>query len=195
MIKNVIFDIGKVLVDYQWKPYLNTFDFDETTYTRIEKAVFLNPDWILGDMGILSTEEWIWRLIASDPELEPQIRQVFTGIGAVITRYPYTDAWIRHFRAQGYRIYYLSNFPDEVYRQAYEELRFLDEFDGGIFSWKVKCVKPDPQIYQMLFERYHLKPEECIYYDDTAVNIEAAKKLGMDAVLFQQDIALQMLQK
>ena len=195
MIKNIIFDVGKVLVSYQWQPYLNTFGFDADTYSRVEKAIFLNPDWILGDMGTVTPEEWLNLMITKDPELEETIRKVFEGFGAVIEKYPYTDKWIQFFKNQGYHLYYLSNFPEDLHDKAYEQLKFLDDFDGGIFSWKVKCIKPDEKIYKLLLEQYHLKPEECLFYDDTAVNIEAAKKLGINTVLFRQDIALQMLEK
>ena len=57
--------------------------------------------------------------------------------------------------------------------------------DGGVMSYEVKCLKPDPAIYQSLFEKYHLKPEECVFIDDNAANIDAAKKLGMKTILFQ----------
>lgn len=195
MLKNIIFDVGKVLVSYQWQPYLNTFGFDTDTYSRVEKAIFLNPDWILGDMGTVTPEEWLNLMITKDPELEETIRKVFEGFGAVIKKYPYTDKWIQFFKNQGYHLYYLSNFPEDLHDKAYEQLKFLDDFDGGIFSWKVKCIKPDEKIYKLLLEQYHLKPEECLFYDDTVVNIEAAKKLGINTVLFRQDIALQMLEK
>lgn len=195
MIRNIIFDVGKVLVNYQWRPYMDTFGFTEDVYQRVEQAVFLNPDWILGDMGAVTPDEWLNLMISKEPALEKEIRAVYDGFGAVIEKFPYTDAWVGNFREKGYHLYYLSNFPEELHRKSYDTLRFLDDFDGGIFSWKVKCIKPEEKIYRLLLEQYHLKPEECLFYDDTAVNIEAAKKLGINAILFHQDIALQMLEK
>ena len=116
-----------------------------------------------GDRGIVSTQEWLQLFIENEPSCEAQIREVFAGFGGTIRPLSYTEAWIRYFRDQGYKIYYLSNFSYELHRQAYEKLKFLDTFDGGIFSWKEKCIKPDEQIYRLLLKRYSIDPAAVSY--------------------------------
>jgi putative hydrolase of the HAD superfamily len=57
--------------------------------------------------------------------------------------------------------------------------------DGGIRSWKDKLIKPDPEIYKLCLTRFGLKPEESVFVDDTAVNVEAANELGIHGIVFQ----------
>ncbi|MGF0032884.1 HAD family hydrolase [Bariatricus sp. SGI.154] len=194
-MKTVIFDLGKVLVDYDWETYLRTFHYEEDIYQRVADAVFRNEDWVQGDIGNVTTEEWLNLFIENAPECEAQIREVFQGFGGTIVPLDYTEAWIRYFRENGYRIYYLSNFSCELYRQSKETLSFIDDFDGGIFSWKEKCIKPDEEIYHRLLNRYSIIPEEALFYDDRPENVEAARKLGINGIVFHKDIPLQMMEK
>lgn len=84
---------------------------------------------------------------------------------------------------EGYRTYYLSNYSRRVETEAAHALSFLKELDGGILSYKVHQIKPDPKIYQMLMERYGLKAEESVFLDDSPANIETARALGMQGIL------------
>lgn len=194
-MNTVIFDVGKVLVDYDWKTYLDGFGYDEETWNKIADAIFRNEDWVEGDRGVVATQEWLRLFIENEPSLEAQIREVFAGFGGTIRPFPYTEAWIRYFRDQGYKIYYLSNFSYELHRQAYEKLKFLDEFDGGIFSWKEKCIKPDEKIYRILLKRYSINPAKAVFYDDRPENVETAQRLGINGIIFHKDIPLQMMEK
>ena len=61
---------------------------------------------------------------------------------------------------------------------------FLSLTDGGVFSFDVHIAKPDPGIYQALFDRYHLDPGRCLFIDDTQKNVDQARKMGMSSFLF-----------
>ena len=78
-MNTVIFDVGNVLVGYDWQSYLRTFQYSEEIYERVADAVFRNEDWLEGDIGRVSTEEWLKLFIENAPEVEPQIREVFEG--------------------------------------------------------------------------------------------------------------------
>lgn len=194
-MKTVIFDLGKVLVDYDWETYLRMFHYEEDIYQKVADAVFRNKDWVQGDIGKVTTGEWLNLFIENAPECEMQIRKVFQGFGATIVSLDYTEAWIRYFRENGYRIYYLSNFSHELYRQSKETLSFIDDFDGGIFSWKEHCIKPEEEIYRRLLNRYSIVPEEALFFDDRPENVEAARRLGINGIVFHKDIPLQMMKK
>ena len=192
----VIFDLGKVLVDFDWKAYLKRFAYDIETYHHVADAIFNNEDWIEGDRGtVINTQEWLNLFIENDPLYEKQIREVYKNLGDTISIMPYTNEWIQYFRKRQFRIYYLSNYSCELYRQTQKQLQFLKEFDGGIFSWKEKCIKPDKRIYQCLLDRYQITPEKALFFDDRQENIEAAKQMGIQGVLFKKDIPLQMMGK
>ena len=185
MIRTVIFDIGKVLLDFNWRAYLSSFHFDEETYGRIARAVFENPDWVEFDRGILSTEQVIDRFVLSDPKLEKEIRLVCSSLWRTVTRLDYAVPWVRRLKEQGYRVLYLSNYSDYYFRTTQFALDFLPEMDGGIFSYRVHMVKPDHEIYRKIISDYDLVPEETVFLDDTAVNIKAAKECGLCGIVFQ----------
>ena len=72
-----------------------------------------------------------------------------------------------------------------TYEKATEELSFEKETTGAIFSYQVKCIKPEAEIYKLLLDRYHLVPQECVFIDDRPENIETAEKLGITGIQFQ----------
>lgn len=194
-MKTVIFDVGNVLVDYDWASYLRTFRYDEEIFQRVANAVFRNEDWEKGDIGLISTEEWLDLFIENAPDLKREIREVFAGFEGTIVPLDYTKKWIEYFRGQGCKLYYLSNYSCELYQRTKDKLAFLESFDGGIFSYEVKCMKPDEKIYRILLERYSIEPKEAVFYDDRPENVEAANRLGMKGVVFHKDIPLQMIGK
>jgi len=91
---------------------------------------------------------------------------------------------LRELKQQGTPVYALTNWSTEKFPLAQAKFPFLREFDGMVVSGIEKCVKPDPQIYNILLNRYHLKAQDCIFTDDNPANIEGAKALGFDTVLF-----------
>ncbi len=194
-IDTVIFDIGNVLIDFAWEDYLKTFPFDPRTREAVADAMFRSPDWDAGDSGLVSTEEWLALFLENAPEYEQEIRQVFGGFGASIVPYEFTCLWIQVMKERGMRLYFLSNYSEEMYRQSKEQLSFLEAFDGGIFSWKERCMKPDPRIYRTLLERYDIAPERAVFFDDRPDNVEAARREGIRGIVFTQDIPLQFLAK
>ena len=94
MIKNIVFDIGKVLVRFDWEDYLASFQFPEEETTAIAKAMFLSSNWNLVDEGRLSYEEIEQIFVDSCPAYADNIRLVLAHFGDCITRFPYTRHWI-----------------------------------------------------------------------------------------------------
>lgn len=190
MIDTVIFDLGNVLAEYDWERYLGEFKFDQKTYDAVAGAMFLNEDWVKADAGEISAADWEKSFIENAPEYEAEIRQVYAAIGGCIRRFDYTDDWIKTLRRKGMKIYYLSNYSEGLYEASKEQLSFIDTFDGGIFSYQEKCIKPDPDIYIRLLKRYQIKPEEAVFYDDRPENIKTAENLGIHGVVFTRDLVM-----
>ena len=86
-------------------------------------------------------------------------------------------------RKKGYRLYYLSNFPIDIFEEVKTGYYFFKYFDGGIISSEVKFSKPDPEIYKILVKKYSLTPEECLFIDDVEKNVMTAKTLGMKGLV------------
>lgn len=185
MIKNIVFDVGKVLVDFNWQQVFEDLGFQGEIYQKVEKATVLSEAWGEFDRGELTDEEVLQSFLAQAPDCEAEIRTFWEHVPDTIKRYEYAESWIQDLKEKGYKVYLLSNYPDRTYRLTRKELSFVDLVDGGIFSYQIKCIKPDPAMYQALFEKYSLVPEECVFLDDNGDNVAAAKKLEMKAIRFQ----------
>lgn len=190
-MKNVVFDLGNVLVAYDWKKYLNSFSFDEKTYQAIAEAVFLNDTWVEGDKG-MPEEKWHQSFLSNAPGYEEEIEKVYKNLGNCIYRYDYTLKLIRYFKERGYKIFFLSNYSEGLYHKTKEVLSFIEDFDGGVFSFREKCIKPDENIYKILIERYAIKADETLFFDDREENIKAAEKLGLKGVLVHMDLVTEI---
>lgn len=184
MIKNVIFDVGKVLVDFDWKSVFAEMGITGEMADIMADATVRSHEWDEFDRGVMSDADILAGFIAHAPQYEVQIREFFACMGRTIRCYPYTPDWIRGLESAGYRTYILSNFPGELFRQSEQELSFVKDVSGALFSYTVKEVKPEPEIYRILMERYGLKAPECVFIDDRPVNLETARALGMETVLF-----------
>lgn len=184
MIKNVIFDVGKVLVAFDWESVFAELGVMGSAVDIVADATVRSPEWNEFDRGVIPDEELLAAFIARAPQYEDKIHAFYDDLGRTIRQYDYTYGWIRGLMAAGYRTYLLSNFPDRIYRQAEEELSFVRDVSGAVFSYTVKTVKPEPEIYKILLERYRLMPEECVFIDDRPENLKTAHKLGMKTVLF-----------
>jgi putative hydrolase of the HAD superfamily len=181
MIKNIIFDIGNVLMKYDPRGYIYGA-FERNTADRIFDAMFHSGFWIELDRGIMSEEEILDGFIRHCPDLSGQIRRMYDEMGGFCSAYSGTRPWLLRLK-EDYHLYYLSNYSLPMRRRTGEMLdSFLLLLEGGIFSYEVKKIKPDPAIYHMLLDRYSLLPEECVFIDDSADNVRAAASLGMKAL-------------
>ena len=184
MIKNIIFDIGNVLMPFGYRPFFESFGYDEETVERLCKATAQSPDWNELDRGVLSYEEVLRRFIKNDPQLEKIIYKVFADLQGILGVYDYTESWIKQLKEAGYGVYYLSNFFQKADEDCKDLMGFLELMDGGILSYKDKLTKPYRRIYELLLERYGLNPEECVFLDDTGKNIDGARAVGIHGILF-----------
>lgn len=185
MINNVIFDIGNVLTDFRWKEFLRDKGFDEEMVQRIGKASIESPLWSEFDRGVMSNVELMEAFMKSDPEIERELHLAYDDVHGMVTIRDYAVPWVQELKAKGYHVWYLSNFSKKAEEECSDALAFIPYMDGGILSWKDKLIKPDPRIYQLLLDRYRLKAEECVFIDDTPVNIQAAEEQGIHGIVFE----------
>lgn len=184
MIKNIILDVGKVLVEWEPEAAFRELGFDEETSRAVAEATVLSPDWNELDRSALSNEELLAKFIGNAPEYEREIRAMWDNIGLPIYQYDYSRSWIRKMKENGYHVYILSNYSSWTYEHTTEALSFLEDVDGAVFSFQVQQIKPEPEIYRSLFKKYSLKPEECVFLDDRQENIAAAAAQGMAGICF-----------
>lgn len=185
MIKTIIFDIGNVLAGFDWRGHYRSFGYDEAMVERLAQATVKSPAWQEYDRGVLSDEEILDLFIQNDPALEQDIRKVLASFSTLITRYDYAIDWIKKWKAKGYQVLVLSNYSDKGLKESWHSLDFLPYVDGGILSFREKLIKPMPEIYRLLLSRYGLRPEECVFLDDTPENVDAARREGIWGIRFE----------
>lgn len=185
MIKNIIFDIGNVLAAFRWKELLSDLGIRGEVFECVADATVRDEKmWGEFDRSLLSDETIISGCIKKAPQYEKEILSLFANIRDIVSEYPYASTWITNLKQRGYGVYLLSNYGKTAFEATSANMSFLPFVDGRVISYEVKQVKPEPEIYQALLDKYHLVPEECVFLDDRAENIEAAEKLGFHGIVF-----------
>lgn len=184
MIKNIIFDVGMVLVDFSWERLFDQLGFRGEEFEAVADATVRNEMWNEFDRSRMSDEEILSGFIANAPKQEEQIRLLWNRIAESIVCYPDTHTWVQSFKDKGYGCYILSNYPRRTYELTKEELSFEKRMDGALYSFQVQQIKPEPEIFHTFLERFGLLAEECVFLDDNEKNVEAARKLGIHGIRF-----------
>jgi len=187
----VVFDIGNVLV--RWNPR-NLFRKTMKDEARMERllAAALSMDFIALTDIVADFSTAIAERARAFPEFAHELhlfdeRWVET-IGGPIEE---NVALMKRLKAAGRPVYALSNFATVKFAIARKMFDFLGEFDEAVISGHVGAVKPDPRIFEVLFERVGRPPEELLFVDDQLKNIEAAQALGMPAIHFRPGVDLE----
>ena len=182
MIRTIIFDIGNVLADFNWRAYLDIFALPEQEDRIVERTLFLSPLWAEIDRGRLSDEELLAQICKSAPEQEMLIRRVYSGAGMAVSQNAYAPGLLKRLKELGYQIYILSNYGKTFYEERLSNFEFLRYSDGQVISYQEQYIKPEPEIYQILLSRYQICPEEAVFFDDLPKNLETAKTFGINTV-------------
>ncbi len=187
MIKNVIFDIGNVLVDFRWRVLMEELGLPAETQAIFAKTVFGSRWWGELDYGIYEEAEILAHFREDNKEHLDEFDLVWDNRGKLVEPYAYAVAWIEQLKASGLKVYLLSNYPRDVFTLHMECgcFPFLDRVDGRVVSGFVKMVKPNADIYEYLLSEYGLAAGECVFVDDREENVETARALGMKGIVFQ----------
>ena len=175
MIKNIVFDLGNVILKGSPNIVLEQIKIDKKQYESIKNDFF--NDWKSLDLGESTLREQLEKC-KFDFEIDSEIEE------KLLHYYKYRPfnveilELIKELKNKGYKIYILSNNNKEAEKYLLEIPDFK-ALDGWIFSCDYQIMKPDSKIYNILFETYNLKPEECFFIDDSRKNIETGNKLGM----------------
>ncbi len=196
MIKNIIFDLGNVLVKFRWQEFLHEKGFDGEIYDRLVLAAIKSETWKEFDRGIWSDAEVIDSFVRNDPEIEKEIHEAFDNTSGICEMYDYAPKWISTLQSKGYKVYFLSNYSEKVRTECPDATAFTSMMDGGIWSDLVRMIKPGEDIFQKILDTYNLNAEECLFLDDTLPNIETAKRLGFNTIHFtDRDVANEEIRK
>ncbi len=198
MVKNIVFDMGNVLVAYDENRVCRQFmEEGMEEYGRVRTAVFGSQEWVLLDMGVISEEEGLARMkrrLVSDREKELAEQCFAHWHEYCMWTVEGAEEMIRSLKEKGFGIYLCSNASVRL-RACYRTyIPAVDCFDGILFSAEEKLLKPQKEIYERLFEKFGLKPEECFFVDDLQLNIDGAAACGMKGYC-HKDMDLEKLKK
>ena len=182
MVKTIIFDIGGVLIGYDWTSYMmKLFHNDAVIVEKLKENIFKN--WNEVDRGVLSDEELLLLFAKDIPKLKKEIESFWIHLGDALYQYDFTKDWLRDLKSRGYQLLFLSNWSRHVKACALEQFDFLPLLDGGIFSYQVHLLKPEHAIFKKIIEQYHLIPGECVFLDDNPDNCRASRECGIPAIV------------
>ncbi len=189
--KNIIFDVGGVLLSYRWLDLIKETQPDDTEANAFAKRLFNDPLWLEFDIGIRPFDDIIEDYVVKYPEDEKHIRYVLGHLERMPIHRPRVWEKVHELKLAGYRLYILSNYSHRMFSIHTGGLPFHDDMDGRIVSYEVHHLKPYKEIYEDLFGKYGLKPEECLFFDDRQDNVDGGKKCGMDGrVIYSEEVLL-----
>lgn len=190
VIKNIIFDIGNVLLTFEPRKFLLKFTQDKKHINSFISNVIDSEVWLQMDRGSISVEEAKNLFLSKYPEEKKLLTLFFENWLEIFTPIKENIQIMEKLNQNGYKIFALSNFIKESFKYVVKKFSFFALFDGQVISWQEKVIKPEDAIYNILLHRYNLIPQECVYLDDHKNFLEPAQKLGMSTILVSPEIDL-----
>ena len=184
MIKNIIFDIGNVLLDFNPKVYVKS-KISEEKVEEIYKCIFQSDEWPMLDRGTISEKDAKINIINRNIENEKLINLVFENWYDILMPIESSVDVLKKLKQSGYKVYYLSNFHLAAFEYVTKKHDFFECFDGGVVSYKEKLLKPEKEIYEIIIDRYNLKPCQTVFIDDMKENVKAAIKSGLKGIILK----------
>ncbi len=188
MIKNIILDIGGIILDDGKENLRKYLQVSKEETEKLYKIVYGSKGFRQYLLGYINLEECMNLVISENQEYKDYIEKMLlkSNLKDIVPIKSDVLQVIRKLKER-YKIYFLSNITKETYEYIEE---ISNEFDGGIYSFKVHLCKPNPEIYKKLLYTYNLKKEESIFFDDRQRNVDIGNKLGIKSIKFntEQDI-------
>lgn len=188
MIKNVIFDLGNVLIDFKPIKYIKSLGYDDEKALEIFNKTIKDSIWADMDRGIYRDKEsYVKAFKTKYPEIQDDIDKFLGGPWMENVIFPLKDnlKMIDLVKEKGLKYYILSNYPKDAFEYTYNMCPFIQNGDGMVISYDVLMIKPNKNIYLKLLDKYGLKANECLFIDDLDINVEGAKSVGINAFVFK----------
>lgn len=184
MIDTVIFDLGKVLVEFQPVEGMRKLGFTEEQIQVIVEKIFSGL-WEECDRIPYSDEEIRALFKSRVPGMEALIDKMWDNVTVFTYVYSYSRQWIQSLKDMGLKVYILSNYGKQAFEINSKKYDFLELADGMVISYQVEMVKPDSRIYEILLDKYGIDRTKAVFIDDRQLNVDGAKAVGLNAILFE----------
>jgi len=177
MIKNLVFDLGNVLINFLPDQWLRE-KYGEADGTFLMDAFCRSPLWVSLDRGDLTLPEVREKLLALYPERRALLEDCLDNYYGMLTPIPGSVTLLKTLADRGWPLYYLTNYHAGAFQYLLDSCPWFDQFRGGVCSAHEGLVKPEPEIYLHLCRQEGLVPEETLFMDDSKENTAAAAALG-----------------
>jgi len=185
MIKNIVFDLGNVLLDFDPKSYLDELGYSDDLKAQLINEIFETEEWLQLDRGTISQKQAVEKWQQRNPELADEIAKVMAEWEKILTLKTDSLEILKSTAKKNYNLYILSNFHQLAFDYISSKYDFFKYFDGRVISADVNLIKPEAEIYDHLLNKFNLKAEETLFIDDSKANIEAALKKGIRVIHFK----------
>jgi putative hydrolase of the HAD superfamily len=182
---NLVFDLGGVVVRWDPEAIIAGVFENEAIKAKVRDAVFSHPDWLELDRGTLGRDEAIARAAKRSGVDAGEIRRLLHAVPPSLTVFPDTVDLLRRLKRKGYPLYCLSNMHFASIEYLEKTGTFWDVFDGRVISCRLQLCKPESGIYEHLLRSYGLRAEETLFIDDVQKNLDAAARLGIGTLRFE----------
>ena len=187
MIQNIVFDMGNVLIRFEPRLFMERVGVREEDRELILREVYQTLEWARMDRGSLTEAEAAEIMCARLPErLHSQVHRLVDEWDRPILPVEGMAELLKELKQAGYGLYLLSNASSRQH-VYWQRVPGHEYFDGTLVSADEKLAKPQKEIYQRLFDKFSLKPEECLFVDDSPVNMEGAFCCHMPGIVFHND--------
>jgi epoxide hydrolase-like predicted phosphatase len=183
MIRNIIFDLGNVLISFRPSEYFDKNNYPETIKATILSDIFAGKEWLMLDNGEITTPEAIDAIAGKSSLNRKEIDHIFSLRTDLMFPLDQNVKILPELKKRGFRLYYLSNFPLDIFDEIRNGYYFFKHFNGGLISAEAKYSKPATRIYEIFLEKYSLLPGECLFIDDIDINVKAAENIGMKGLV------------
>ena len=180
-IKNIVFDLGRVLIKFEPKEYIEQ-NVPEEKREDFYNGIFGSTEWLMLDRGTLSYEDAKKIFKERVPGADKQIDRLFDVDLFEILQPIEENVKLLPKLKEKYNLYILSNFHQPAFEHIFKKYDFFRLFDGHTVSCYYYLLKPEKEIYDILIDKFNLIPEETVFIDDTKVNIDACEKEGIRGI-------------
>lgn len=190
MIKNIVFDMGNVLIDFDREYFLDSFNVTGEDRDVLLREVFYSTEWAMMDRGTLD-EIQMYDIIKTriPSRLHQKAYDLIFNWDKVVKPIKGVAEYIKELKDRNYKIYLLSNASHRCLDEYWVNVKGHEYFDGLVVSAFINRIKPEKDIYEHLIKKYALNKEECVFIDDSFANVEGAIFYGMKGITFHNDIS------
>lgn len=189
-IKNIVFDIGNVLMEWDPEGIYRTLFGKDDYYSHPLSSIIGGKVWLELDKGTIDLDSAIEKLSKINKPYGHEIDKFIREAPHHIRPLTESIECALKYKELGYNIFLLSNFPEYGFKIIRSKFDFFNQFHGEIISWNVKAIKPNRDIYEILLSEYNLDPKTTLFIDDREENITAAEKLNIKGLHLKKDTDL-----